>query len=86
MINAKITEIPTANKPEKNYVDDPKIVKIAMLSLILTDKNTDFEIKRLSVMAALRMNYITEEEANQLLLYRVELEDYRKHEDEDLSS
>ena len=86
MTNAKITEIPTANKPDENYVDDPKIVKIAMLSLILTDKNTDFEIKRLSVMAALRMNYITEEEANQLFLYRVELEDYRKHEDEDLSS
>lgn len=86
MTNVKVTGIPTANKPDENYVDDPKIVKIAMLSLILTDKNTDFEIKRLSVMAALRMNYITEEEANQLLLYRVELEDYRKHEDEDLSS
>ena len=86
MTNAKVTGIPTANKPDENYVDDPKIVKIAMLSLFLTDKNTDFEIKRLSVMAALRMNYITEEEANQLLLYRVELEDYRKHEDEDLSS
>ena len=86
MTNVKVTGNPTANKPDENYVDDPKIVKIAMLSLILTDKNTDFEIKRLSVMAALRMNYITEEEANQLLLYRVELEDYRKHEDEDLSS
>ena len=86
MTNVKVTGIPTANKPDENYVDDPKIVKIAMLSLILTDKNTDFEIKRLSVMAALRMNYITEEEANQLLLYRVELEDYRKHEDENLSS
>ena len=81
MTNAKVTGIPTANKPDENCVDDPKIVKIAMLSLILTDKNTDFEIKRLSVMAALRMNYITEEEANQLLLYRVELEDYRKQED-----
>lgn len=86
MTNVKVTGIPTANKPDENYVDDPKIVKIAMLSLILTDKNTDFEIKRLSVYAALRMGYITEEEANQLFLYRVELEDYRKHEDEDLSS
>ena len=36
--------------------------------------------------AALRMGYITEEEANQLLLYRVELEEYRKNEDEDLTS
>ncbi len=86
MTNAKVTRIPTAIKPDENYIDDPKIVKIAMLSLILTDKNTDYEIKRLSVMAALRMKYITEEEANQLLLYRTQLEEYRKHEDEDLSS
>ena len=82
MTNAKVTRIPTARNPDENYIDDPKIVKIAMLSLILTDKNTDYEIKRLSVMAALRMKYITEEEANQLLLYRTQLEDYRKNEDE----
>lgn len=86
MTSAKVTRIPTAKKPDENYFEDPKIVKIAMLSLILTDKNTDLETKHLCVMAALRMKYITEEEANQLLLYRVELEEYRKHEDEDLSS
>ncbi len=86
MTSAKVTRIPTAKKPDANHFEDPKIVKIAMLSLILTDKNTDLETKRLCVMAALRMKYITEEEANQLLLYRVELEEYRKHEDEDLSS
>ena len=86
MTNAKVTRIPTARKPDENYIDDPKIVKIAMLSLILTDKNTDYEIKRLSVMAALRMNYISEEEANQLLLYRAQLEEYRKNEDENLTS
>lgn len=82
MTNAKVTGIPTAEKPDENYVDDPRIVKIAILSLILTDKNTDYEIKRLSVMAALRMKHITEEEANQLLLYRTKLEEYRKQEDE----
>ena len=82
MTSAKVTRIPTARKSDENYIDDPKIVKIAMLSLILTDKNTDYEIKRLSVMAALRMKYITEEEANQLLLYRTQLEEYRKNEDE----
>ena len=54
--------------------------------MILADKDTDIETKRLCVMAAMRMEYITREEANQLLLYRVELEEYRKHEDEDLSS
>ena len=82
MANAEVTRIPTAKKPDENYIEDPVIVKIAMLSLILTDKNTDYEIKRLSVMAALRMKYITEEEANQLLLYRTQLEEYRKNEDE----
>ena len=86
MTSAKVTRIPTAKKPDENHFEDPKIVKIAMLSLILTDKNTDLETKHLCVLAALRMKYITEEEANQLLLYRVELEEYRKHEDEDLSS
>ena len=86
MANAKVTSIPIARKPDENHIEDPKIIKIATLSLILTDKNTDYEIKRLSVMAALRMGYITEEEANQLLLYRVELEEYRKNEDEDISS
>jgi len=86
MTSAKVTRIPTVKKLDENHFEDPKIVKIAMLSLILTDKNTDYDIKRLSVMAALRMKYITEEEANQLLLYRVELEEYRRQEDEDLSS
>ena len=86
MENAKVTGIPAAKKPDENYVEDPKIIKIAMLSLILTDKNEDLEIKRDCVMAAFRMGYITREEANQLLLYRTELEEYRKREDEDLSS
>jgi len=38
MTNAKVTRIPTAIKPDENYIDDPKIVKIAMLSLILTER------------------------------------------------
>ena len=86
MANAEVTRIPTAKKPNENYIEDPVIVKIAKLALILADKDTDIETKRLCVMAAMRMEYITREEANQLLLYRVELEEYRKHEDEDLSS
>jgi hypothetical protein len=86
MANAEVTRIPAARKPDENYIEDPVIVKIAKLALILADKDTDIETKRLCVMAAMRMEYITREEANQLLLYRVELEEYRKHEDEDLSS
>ena len=86
MANAEVTRIPAARKPDENYIEDPVIVKIAKLALILADKDTDIETKRLCVMAAMRMEYITREEANQLLLYRVELEEYRKNEDEDLSS
>ena len=86
MAKAEVTRIPTARKPDGNHIEDPVIVKIAKLALILADKDTDLETKRLCVMAAMRMRYITREEANQLLLYRVELEEYRKHEDEDLSS
>ena len=80
MTSAKVTRIPTAKKPDENYIEAPVIVKIAKLALILADKDTDIETKRLCVMAAMRMEYITREEANQLLLYRVELEKYVERE------
>lgn len=68
---------PTARKPDENYIPDPTIVKVAKLILILTDKDTDPETKQLCAAAAMRMNYLSEEEARQLLLYRTALEDYR---------
>ena len=77
MTKAEVTRIPTARKPDGNYIEDPVIVKIAKLALILADKDTDLETKRLCVMAAMRMRYITREEADQLLLYRVDLENFR---------
>ena len=76
MENAEVTRIPTARKPDENFIKDPAIVKVAKLALILADKETDVETKRLCVMAAMRMEYITEEEARQLLLYRKMLEDF----------
>ena len=74
MAITEVKKIHMANKPDGNYIEDPKIVKVAKLALILADKDTDIETKRLCVMAAARMEYITKEEATQLLLYRVELE------------
>jgi hypothetical protein len=74
-----ITEIKrthTAKKPDENYIPDPKIVKIAKLALILADKETDPETKRLCVAAAMRMEYITEEEGRQLIMYRTKLETF----------
>lgn len=63
-----------AKEFDENYIEDPKIIKVAKLVLILADKDTDISEKILSVKAAERFGYITEEEANQLLLYRAELE------------
>ena len=69
MENAKVTGITPSRKP-----DDPVIVKIAKLGIILSDKEADLETKVLCVKACERMNYITKEEAAQLLLYRIDLE------------
>ena len=76
MANAEVTRIPAARKPDENYIEDPVIVKIAKLALILADKDTDIEEKLLCVKVAERYGYITGEEAKQLLLYRAELEGF----------
>lgn len=82
MARAEVTRIYTARKPDENYIEDPVIVKVAKLALILADKNTDDETKRLCVKAVERFEYISKEEAAQLLFYRTELERFRSH-DED---
>ena len=72
-----ITEVKrnhTANKPDGNYIEDPQIIKVAKLALILASKDTDISEKLLCVKAAERFGIITGEEATQLLLYRTELE------------
>lgn len=66
----------TAKKPDGSYVDDPVIIKIAKLVLILADRDTDLETKRLCVKACERMGYITEEESRQLLFYKGMLEGF----------
>lgn len=73
MTNAEVTRLNIPRKPE-NYIEDPIIVKVAKLALILADKNIAIDERMLCVKAAERFCYITEEEAKQLLLYRKELE------------
>ena len=76
-----ITEVKrthTAAMPDEAYVEDPKIVKIAKLVLILSDKDTDMETKQCCLKLAVRMGYITDTEAKQLALYRGELEARRE--------
>ena len=79
MARAEITKIHTARQPDENYIEDPAIVKVAKLALILADKDTDIETKRLCVKALERFEYITPEEATQLLFYRTELERFITH-------
>lgn len=69
MAIVEVKRIPTANKPDKNYIEDPNIVKVAKLALILAYKDTNISEKLLCVKAAERFGIITEEEATQLLLY-----------------
>ena len=82
MENAKVTGI-HPRKPDENYIEDPVIVKIAKLGIILSDKDTDLKTKLLCVKAAERMEYITKEQATQLLLYRTELENFFEEDNED---
>ena len=86
MARAEITRIHTARKPDENYIEDPAIVKVAKLALILADKDTDIETKILCVKALERFEYITSEEATQLLFYRTELERFITHDDDAKSS
>ena len=76
MAITEVKRIHTAKKPDGNYIEDPQIIKVAKLALILADKDTDIEEKLLCVKVAERYGYITGEEAKQLLLYRAELEGF----------
>lgn len=71
-----INKMPVTTVAIDKTVEEPRIVKIAKLSIILSDKDTDIETKICSVKVAVRMGYITEEEARQLLMFRTTLEDY----------
>lgn len=61
---------------ENNEVEDPKIIKIAKLALIIADKETEATDKLLCIKLAVRMGYITKEEGAQLFAYRPELEEF----------
>ena len=78
MESAKITLMHhTAKVPDGSYVDEPKVVKIAMLGLILTDENVDEREKLACVRIAERLGFITGEEGRQLLFYRGRLNEMR---------
>ena len=84
MESAKITLMHhTAKVPDGSYIDEPKVVKIAMLALYLTDDTVDEDEKQLCAMACQRLGFITEEERIQLLLFRDRLNEIRSQSDEE---
>ena len=83
MESAKITTLAhTAKEPDGTYIDEPRIVKVAMLGLILTDENVDEREKLACVRIAERLGFITGEEGRQLLFYRGRLNEMRDRGDE----
>ena len=84
MESAKITPMHhTAKEPDGTYIDEPRIVKVAMLGLILTDDNVEEREKVGCVNIARRLGFITEEEGRQLLFYRGRLKEIRDRYNED---
>jgi len=77
-----INKMPVTKTPVNGGVKEPKIVKIAKLAIILSDRGTDIDTKVGCIKAALRMGYITEEEATQLTMFRTTLENYFEVDDE----
>ena len=75
---ADIIKLNSQVTPENSTgeVEDPKIIKIAKLALILADKETEDTDKLMCIKMAVRMGYITKEEGAQLFAYRPELEDF----------
>ena len=77
------TEIKREHTASANAIPDPKIIKIAKLAIVLADKEVPDVTKTTCVRLAIKMGTITEEEANQLLLYKAELEEILNHEDQE---
>ena len=56
--------------------EDPKIIRLAKLVLILADKDTDLVDRLMCLKLGIRMGFLTEEEAVTLWANRSELEEF----------
>ena len=78
-MNAKAPASPvTAVKAsvQSTITEEPNIVKVAKLGLILASKDLDTTTKRCCVKAAYRMNIISNEECTQLMMFANEFESF----------
>lgn len=78
-----IQEVKREHTADVNAIPDPKIIKVAKLAIVLADKEVTDVTKNTCVRLAIKTGIVTEEEANQLLLYKAELEEILNHEDQE---
>ena len=69
-----IQEVKRIHTANPDSVEDPKIIKIARLAVILADKSMDQATKSSCLRLAVKTGIITKEEADQLALYQADLE------------
>ena len=66
----EVNRTPTA---DPNAVEEPKIVKVAKLALILADKYVEDTTKLACLRLGVKVGIVTEKEATELLLHKDEL-------------
>lgn len=70
-----ISEVKRTHSADPNTFEDPKIVKISKLALILADKNIDEDTKLACLRLSAKTGIVTNSEAVELLLHMSELVD-----------
>ena len=76
---ADITNLNSTALPKdipESSEDEPKIVRVAKLALILANKETPMEDRFMCLKLAIRMGFLTKEDAVLLWANRAELEDF----------
>lgn len=58
--------------------EDPNIIKIAKLALILADDNLDSETKECCIMAGVRMGFLTKSDSAYLKMYLGDLKSFKE--------
>ena len=74
------TKIPalfnTTEMSKAMEIDDPKVIKLAKLALIVASSDTELKEKYICIKLAIKQGTITEDEGAMLLAYRPDLEDF----------
>jgi len=79
---ADVTRLTANNSVTTPKGEDPKIIRVAKLALMVSSKDLTADDKLCCIQAGIRAGIITKEEAAQFRLYMSELENFLDGEDE----